>query len=87
MKGVEESGNLTYPPSRVTYYLSLRRKAMLHRRTTTRYESKEWSMNAYNNGSHMPLDTHPHWSWENPLILFPLLIVFLTALALLALIF
>lgn len=61
---------------------------MLHRRTTSRYESKEWCMNAYNtNGSHMPLDTRTHWSWENPLILFPLLIAFLTVIAVLALIF
>ncbi len=59
---------------------------MLHRRTS-RYESKEWCMNTYNsNGSHMPLDTRSHWSWENPLIVFPFLIILFTLVALVAIV-
>ncbi len=37
-------------------------------------------------GSHMPLETSPHWRWNNPLNVIPLLIVVTVALALVALI-
>ncbi|MBA3945724.1 MAG: hypothetical protein H0X37_14295 [Herpetosiphonaceae bacterium] len=37
-------------------------------------------------GSHMPLDTKPHWRWNNPLNIIPLLVVAAMVLALVALI-
>ncbi len=36
-------------------------------------------------GSHMPLDTVPHWNWRNPLNLLPLSLLLLVLLALIAL--
>jgi hypothetical protein len=32
-------------------------------------------------GSHMPLDTEPHWSWRNPLNILPAIILLLALLA------
>ncbi len=37
-------------------------------------------------GSHMPLDTNIHWTWDNPLNLLPVSILMLLALALAALV-
>ncbi|HEU4324677.1 MAG TPA: hypothetical protein VFS21_16150 [Roseiflexaceae bacterium] len=36
-------------------------------------------------GSHMPLDTNIHWTWDNPLNLLPVSMVLLLVLALAAL--
>ncbi len=38
-------------------------------------------------GSHMPLDTIPHWHWRNPLNLLPLSLLLLVLLALVSLLF
>jgi hypothetical protein len=38
-------------------------------------------------GSHMPLDTGIHWQWNNPLNILPAIILFVLALALVALVF
>lgn len=33
-------------------------------------------------GSHMPLDTDMHWSWNNPLNIFPAFVLLATVIAL-----
>ena len=42
------------------------------------------SVNAFPNGSHMPLDIRPYWTWRNPLNLIPATIIAAIVLALLA---
>jgi hypothetical protein len=38
-------------------------------------------------GSHMPIDTKPHWDWRNPLNIIPAAILLLLVIALAALMF
>jgi len=35
-------------------------------------------------GSHMPLDTHAHWEWRNPLNIIPFAILLLLVIAIVA---
>ena len=35
-------------------------------------------------GSHMPLDTHAHWDWRNPLNVIPAMVLLLIVIALVA---
>ncbi|MBA3947815.1 MAG: hypothetical protein H0X37_25085 [Herpetosiphonaceae bacterium] len=53
-------------------------------RNTDSADADVWTSVA---GSHMPLDTIPHWHWRNPLNLLPLVLLLLLLLALVALLF
>src|SRR5215208_4667494 len=50
--------------------------------TTTRYEHDQHYGSADYRGSHMPLDTVPHWEWRNPLNILTGLILLLLVVAL-----
>ena len=56
------------------------------RTATTRYERNEYYGTIYYLGSHMPIDTSIHWEWRNPLNVLLALILFMLAVALLALV-
>ncbi|HEY3232742.1 MAG TPA: hypothetical protein VGJ87_26160 [Roseiflexaceae bacterium] len=57
------------------------------RTATTRYERNEYYGTTVDYlGSHMPIDTGIHWEWRNPLNVLPALILFMLAVALVALV-
>ena len=53
---------------------------------TTRYERNLHRGKTDLCGSHMPIDTGVHWEWRNPLNILPALILFLLAIALMAMV-
>lgn len=48
-----------------------------HSSRPTRFERDENIRTTVILGTHMPLDTEPHWTWRNPLNLIPALMVVL----------